>query len=335
MGKVSNLTKRPGTSAAKNVSKGMKASSTAPIIKPGGGSSSAARLSSFDEHIHLYVQVFCRNGSIHSANFTNGKLLLVKMVHGRRPSALFKVHRWVQMYFDQGHDDTLTSWDDFLESFGAHYVWTGGTPRVYNDVKFGKNLSGFFVSEKSFKDWLMMLDELLDWRTKFSNEELEKLPAAPSVRVHLPEDMELSFDQDDALKCDMAVATEGSGDSFIFDFPHPKSGQLLVMELEPKSNSIGNIYIGGNTWPFKEAFDNLSIPFQYQQNEFGDSVLVRLITNVDFAKTEDVKRILQQILDTLEESPVVLRLQSSTFSPDLFLEAMEVADDLSFVRVEK
>ena len=159
----------------------------------------------------------------------------------------------------------------------------------------------------------MQLDEMFFWRTNFSNDELEKLKAVPSIRVHLPDSLQLSLSSSDMLKCDIAVASEGPGESFVFDFPPPKSAQALVIELEPKSNSIGSWYIGGNTWPFKEAFDAMNIPFQYQSDAQGKSVLVRMLTNVDFSKDAVAKNQLQQLLAILEESPVVLRLQPTVY----------------------
>ena len=181
----------------------------------------------------------------------------------------------------------------------------------------------------------MELDDMMHWRTNFANEELEKLKEVPSIRVHLPDDVVLSLDISDEMKCDIAVATQGPGDSFVFDFPPPKCSQMLVIALEPKSNSVGNWLMAGNTWPFKDGFDALNIPFQYQTDVKGSTSVVRLITNVDFSKTEDAQKQLQSILDTVEESPVVLRLQQSGYSPDLFLQVMNVAESLSFVRLEK
>ena len=110
---------------------------------------------------------------------------------------------------------------------------------------------------------------------------------------------------------------------------------IMPKNMEPKSNSVGNWLMVGNTWPFKDGFDALNIPFQYQTDSKGNTALVRLITNIDFSETEDAQQQLQSILEVLEETPVVLRLQQSDYSPDLFLSVMNVAESLSFVRLER
>ena len=283
----------------------------------------------------MYVQPYCRNGSIHNSTFLNGKLLLVKMQCDRRPNAMFKINRWAQVYFEGGNDKMVASFDDFQEMFHCMYAWTGANVTVDNGVRFPKNLTGFFVSADSLKDWLMEMDEMMHWRTSYASDEFEKLPTAPSLRVHLPQDMQITLSIDDDLKCDIAIANEEPGESFIFDFPPPMSRQMLVMALEPTGKSIGNLMIGGNTWPYKAAFDAMNIPFQYQTDSRGRKIIVRLITNMDFAQTKDIQDQLQEILSKVEESPVVLRLEQSEHPPELFVEALKAAESFSFVRIEK
>ena len=108
-----------------------------------------------------------------------------------------------------------------------------------------------------------------------------------------------------------------------------------MIELEPKSNSIGNWLLGGNTWPYKPAFDAMDLGMQYQDDGKGNTVLVRLVTNVDFGKAELAKKQFMQIVACVEESPIVLRLQHSEHKPDLFLAVLNAASSLPFVRMEK
>ena len=206
MGKVKGMEKKKAKSSSGTPKTRLTASCN-PVIRP-GASSGSSRKSTNDEHVHMYVQPYCRNGSIHNSTFLNGKLLLVKMQCDRRPNAMFKINRWAQVYFEGGNDKMVASFDDFQEMFHCMYAWTGANVTVDNGVRFPKNLTGFFVSADSLKDWLMEMDEMMHWRTSYANEEFEKLPTAPSLRVHLPQDMQITLSIDDDLKCDIAIANE-------------------------------------------------------------------------------------------------------------------------------
>ena len=104
-----------------------------------------------------------RNGFIHGSHFERGELLLVKMQYGRRPNPLFKMNRWCHVFFEAGNEDGMHSFDEFEEKFSCKYAWTGSSPTVHNGARFVKNLTGFYVSKPTFKDWLMQMDEMMKY----------------------------------------------------------------------------------------------------------------------------------------------------------------------------
>ena len=307
---------------------------TGPLIRPG---SSASRSLGSDDHLHLYVAPYCVQGSLHSKNFTNDTSFVVKVVCPSRPDPSFRFKDWATAYFAAEQHSTCIDYGMFEETYCFTYVWTGSKPSLQHGHRFPKNMSGFHVSgpEYVFKNWLMQMDEMWHWRTTFSSADLEKLKAVPSVRLHLPSCLQLTLDPvQDELKCDIQISSETVDASIIFELPPPAASQLTVMELQPVSGTIGNWLIAGNTWPFKSAFDNKNIPFQYQLNDAGRNEVVRVVANVDFSDSSACSGQLLDLLSVFKESPVIIRLQHTEHKPDLFLQALRAVADLTHIKVE-
>ena len=97
----------------------------------------------------------------------------MKMECNDRPNALFKWKDWCAAFLASGALPGCNDVDEFEERYGFCHVWTGSkVPEIYGH-RFAKNQNGFHVNgpAENVKNWLMVYDEMLEWRTTWSSKD--------------------------------------------------------------------------------------------------------------------------------------------------------------------
>ena len=188
----------------------------------------------------------------------------------------------------------------------------------------------------------MMMDEAFHWRHTFSDAEFETPKKLAEIRVEIPDSIVLEIDKKvDELKCEMTVVDDSEVKMSPLDFPHPGSSRIVVVEIQPVSDSVGNVYLGGSTYFFKQGFETLGIPWQHQSNSNNakqeKKEIVRILCHLNFDNTKECVAKLNDVFGPrcLCHSPVLLRLQFTEFKPDLFLKLLASFEHLGHVRVER
>ena len=199
-------------------------------------------------NIRLDVVKYCSCGKVFAQQFTPETLWLVKITCNERPNPVFKLRSWLTICFDANTIDSLKHYEDFEANLGCRHVWVGSQVADPDDVRFQKNSQGYYVSDSLLKDWLMVMDSAFFWRADFSNHEFEKLKVVPTLEIHVPEDCPLDVDaEEDDLKCTIRITREEIDKRIAFHLPPPNSSRIVVVEMVPKSDTIGEWILGGNT----------------------------------------------------------------------------------------
>ena len=89
------------------------------------------------------------------------------------------------------------------------------------------------------KNFLMYIDDVLHWRSTFSDEHFGPLTAKPKITIHVPADYPLELDATaDELRCSFEVNQESSGKLTVFDLPPPTvPSQIVILTFDVSSST--------------------------------------------------------------------------------------------------
>ncbi len=125
-----------------------------------------------------------------------------------------------------------------------------------DQVRWRKNGLGAYVwgGAASVKNFLMYIDDVIHWRTTFSDSIFEPLGSKPNITVHVPADYLLELlATEDELKCVSEVKREASGKLTVFDVPPPtfpaRCVALTFDVVSPTSHTREVSFVGTTTYP--------------------------------------------------------------------------------------
>ena len=206
-------------------------------------------------------------------------------------------------------------------------------------------MSGWYVAASKLKDFLMYYDDLIAFRSTYTDETFERLRQIPKIIVHMSNELSLDLvvDKDeDALACEIVVVKEGAGagvamQGSVFALPPPTFPlRIVILEIEMLSKATAHLIFGGNTRPFQSDFVRCGIKGRSVKASPGDAYgeYFRVLENVDFGKrSEFVLKVKELHDDILKQSPMVIRIQDTDVDKTEVLAALSHADEVANIRV--
>ena len=288
-----------------------------------GGSASAHVVS--EHHIEITILKYCSDGSKYSNLFAAKELYVLQMASSGYPNALFMFPRQVQLYGESqapGDEDDCVpmNMSDVESMYMAKYQWVGKKTEDVDEVKWAKNRSGFYISGgvENVKEFLMYMDDIVAWRTDYSDDAVEKLPQKPKIVIFVKQQLQLTIDKEkDETKCTFEVRIREEMPMSIFDLPPPVfPARVVIMTFEATSSEVVSVMIGGNTKPFQSGFVELKIQgqsFKEKAEEYGE--YYRVIPELQTSDMMKCLETLQEVVGDkcLQSSPVIVREKESGY----------------------
>ena len=130
-----------------------------------------------DEKIHVGLYEYCKNGSVYSDFFGEGRLFVAQMATSRQPSPLYQTRRMVEVYgvsYREGEDPTPRTLDEVAFRFRAVNQFVGKKTEDKDAVGWVKGRTGWYIDENFVKEFFMYFDDIMAWRKGFQSEDFEK-----------------------------------------------------------------------------------------------------------------------------------------------------------------
>jgi hypothetical protein len=223
--------------------------------------------------VEMVILHYNTDGSIYGAQFGEGDMKVIHLLHRTKPSAFYLCMRHLGDYLQERHTED----DQFPGTIGeleivlkAKFVYTKGQP-------VDEDMHGLFVGYRNAvyvqgdvdacKEVITFLDAFVTWRVLQSDFSEHTNLSPPKIDIFAPPefDMQLKAAEGEQGQGDMDCAFEVThGDIHphvkITDAPPPTyPARMLVANLEIFSNKTLSIVWSGNTMPFKRCFEALSI----------------------------------------------------------------------------
>ena len=154
--------------------------------------------------------------------------------------------------------------------------------------------------------------------------------------------MTLVLDQkDDESKCAFNVKKKIPTTDLnvtVFDVPPPLfPNRITILQIQLVSETKMHAVFGGNTMPFRTAFENLNVPVRSFKKNASDlyNQYVRTVEHMDMEEPEECIAKLTEILKTvLKSSPIIVRMHDSKVDPKNLKTIMESIKHLPNVRLD-
>jgi hypothetical protein len=299
--------------------------------------------------ITIEIFRYCKCASAYSDAYGGEELTLVNMACSDRPNPLFFFSKAMEMYGASTQESSLPApmtREEIENEYNVKMVFVSKKTAGLDVDKVGwrKNGLGVYVwgGVPAVKNFLMHVDDVLDWRTTFSDDMLEPLAALPKVTVHVPAHFALELSAvDDELKCNFEIKKELSEKLTVFDVPPPTfPSRIVILTFELLSDTTAHAIFSGNTKPFQTGFGKLkirgtSVKLQ-PTDEYGEFFRVRepaYNLSALTACTDELKMILGN--GCLKSSPVIIRMNNATKSDTSALFALtEALQECDNIRLE-
>jgi len=296
-----------------------------------------------DDRLYLTCFCFSTTGNVYNADmFGDGELIQMQMTCAALPSPVYNIMQLVKLYKENSADpeDGTRIPEDMeavTQEYAAQFIYVSKKTPDPDSVGFKKNRSGWYVSYKNLKAFLMYFDDLMFFRTKFFDSEFDALDSEPKIVLRLSAGLGDSFNLDakeDELVCSWSVEKESAVSTWpvrIFDLPPPSPTYplrfiLLTLELNAPNNM--NVIFGGNSKPFQAEFSTEGIKLNEQKMTGGAyAEYYRVMEHVKI--DEDVKPCVEKLkhvlVNILYNSLVMVQLNDKKHNTDL---AQQVVSEL-------
>ena len=268
----------------------------------------------------LTFMPYCNEGTIYGAQFSSGKLVVLFLCHGTKPSVWYQffpsLQKFIQMKKEKDEEcpDTLA---DFEQSYGMKIVMTGKKERDDDQIGFVPFLLAIYVNEDMAKNVVMLLDEFVSWRAKTTDEDLQAFSEVPKLLISVPLTFEININDEDDMECPFEILKEKDSGMSVFDaMPPCFPNRIVVATFEMLSEDSCSVIFSGNTKPFQRYFEEEQIAGKSVKKDpsqmFGE--YYRVIPSLKLDNAEKVDWLLGVIGEkVLRNSPVQVRLKDHNF----------------------
>ena len=350
MGKKQNR----GLAAAKSASaspKSLTMPSVSDMSTATRGAASQQRKVSDDERLYLTCFCFSTNGSVYNVElFDDERLIQVQMTCAALPSPVFNMMQLVRLYKENSEEEgDGTAIPEDMEAvsrqYAAQFSYVGKRTPDPDSVGFKKNRSGWYVSEKNLKPFLMYFDDLMSFRTKFSDSEFDAMEPDLKIILRLSAGLSGSVELDtkkDELLCAWSVENQDSEATWpvrVFDLPPPSPTyplRFIQMTLELLARDKMNVIFGGNTKPFHSEFTTQEIKLKTQKmsgSAYPEYYRVMEHVPIDQDVTACVGKIKHVLENILYGSPVSVQLNAKKHDTDLVQQLLAEVKQLPNIEV--
>ena len=279
----------------------------------------------------MRIKKYCNNGSVYSECFTGNALYVIHVESNAVPSPLFHMKHQLSTYLSIHKQETMTAsdsmaialppltYEEWCNSYPVAYQWCSRATDDADGVGWAKAASAFYVSggAANIKDFLMFMDDLMAWRSTYSDVKLDAISRKPDVHVYLECDLRVDIQEaKNETKCMFAVSTTPPTPASVFHVPPPiYPARIVVLTFELASVDVVHLIFSGNTRPFQKFFAKLGIPGQTikvdPEAEFGE--YFRVMQTVSIANAHQAATTIKDILGDkcLQQSPVILRAKET------------------------
>ena len=180
------------------------------------------------------------------------------------------------------------------------------------------------------------MDDFFAWRKNAYQDDSEPLAALPGIEVHKQPNVEMKFDAQDELSCEVQVeeiAAE-SGVSIMHCPPPVFPTRGVLVTLDPVDDEHVDVIFSGNLKPFEESLNELRVARKSMKVIATDAYpeVFYSVQNADITKKNTVDFILQKLLTTaFAGAPVVARVRAGsalTGKADAFFDEMKALENV-------
>ena len=304
---------------------------------------------SFDGGITIELFRYCTCASVYSESFGQGGLEVLGMACGDQPNPLFYFTKVLELYgaSTQGTPTPEpTTREGIQEEYFARFEFVSKKTMEQDQDKVGWRKYGLAAyvwgGPQAVKEFLMYIDNVIDWRTTLEESPFEPLASKPKITIHVPADYPLELDATaDELKCSFELKKGASGKLTVFDIPPPTfPSRIVIATFELVSDTTAHVIFSGNTKPFQSGFGNLKIRGTSLKlkptDAYAEFFRVREPA-YDLSKKEECVRELKSILGNgcLKSSPVIVRLKNQKkYETEAMLAVIEELKECENVRFD-
>ena len=279
----------------------------------------------FDDGITIELFRYCTCASVYSEAWDDNELAVLSFACDEQPSPLFYFMKVLELHGESTKEsktpEPITR-EEIQVEYNACFQFVSRKimEQDRDQSDWRKNGLGAYVwgGPAAVKNFLMFIDDVVSWRTTFSDAIFEPLAAKPKIIIHVPSDYMLKLDTAaDELKCTFEVKTVPSGKLTVFDVPPPTFPlRTVVLTFELVSDTSAHAIFSGNTKPFQSGFGNLKIRGTSMKLQTTDAYaeFFRVCEPAfDLEKlmlcTQELKLILGD--GCLKSSPVIVRIKNT------------------------
>ena len=348
--------KTPAPSSAggspKKKAKGSGEEMTVPSVAEMGQLTAAAGSiprPNFGAGITMEVFSYCTCASVYSEAFGDDDLTLMNMACDDQPNPLFYFSKIVEIYGATTKDSPTPApmtRDEIASEYNAKFEFVSKktVDQDVDKVRWRKNGLGVFIwgGAPAVNNFIMYVDDVIDWRTTFSDAVFEPLGTKPKITIHVPATYQLELSAvDDELKCMMEVKKETSGKFTVFDVPPPTfPSRIVILTFDLVSTTTAHAIFSGNTKPFQKGFADLKIRGKslklHPTAEFAEFFRVREPA-FDLKQLAACTAELNNILGDgcLKSSLVIVRVKNpNSYETNVLLALTETLNECTNIRFE-
>ena len=294
-----------------------------------------------DDRLYLSCFAFCSDGSVYDGQVFHEEVLVqIQMTCSAVPSPIYKMQELVQKY---AQSTTATAGERPVpEDVAAiadryHTQFTYVSKRTPDPDRVGlkRNRSGWYVSQRNLKGFLMYFDDLLFFRKTFVDDEFDALDPDLHVVLRVPAQLRTHCvldPKEDELLCTWSTELETAETKWpvdVFDLCPPPGvypPRFVLMTLELTSSDKMNVIFSGNTKPFQANFTEEGIKLKTQKTSASTyAEYYRVLEHVRLQN--DVTPCVENLADVFTKvlcgSPVVVQINNNKHDTELAQQVLQ------------
>ena len=262
-------------------------------------------------------------------------IIAVQLDHAARPSVLFNIRDSFSDFLkdaSEGKEDYPNNLESLLNQGGVKLILSDKNDP--DGAGFIQWRTAFYVAgaNGSVKNLLLLLDDFFSWKMKAMQKEVE-------VHIYQHGEQELA----DADDFDYEHYTLHEADEVLplkwYECSPVISKRIVMLHLQPESETCVSVLWGGNTWNFRNALDEAGVRGAYVDEDGGNEnaennnkrKYFRILKGFDVTSEEGkVENILKEVFNNLAMKVVVEKQPVEDSDVAAWIETLRKLPNLHF-----